>query len=313
MGRVIFTKFKFMTNSNNKNIQIKFGGDLHEIDVDLLIESLVNYSFVTQESATYLSPGIKVDIKIKTPQQGSFIILLDLIAQNASDLFIRENIALASEIIGIVGGLYGLKKWIAKNGKPEVVKPHEDNSIEISNNNGNITINQNVYNIYQENPKVREHLRNTFSKLKEREEITDFAIRDVDSQENIFEVEKNDFELLSSADDEIEQKKQKVIKENVELSIFKVVFKENYKWEFYFQGNKIYASVKDESFFKKIEKGEVAFRSGDRLIVDLEIEQVFNESANTFVNDSYSILKVTEHIPRVSAVQHTLNFENPKE
>jgi hypothetical protein len=29
-----------------------------------------------------------------------------------------------------------MKKWIAKNGKPEVVKPNEDNSIEISNTNG---------------------------------------------------------------------------------------------------------------------------------------------------------------------------------
>jgi hypothetical protein len=45
------------------------------------------------------------------------------------------------------------------------------------------------------------------------------------------------------------------------------------------------------------------------LIVDLEIEQVFNEAANTFVNESYSIIKVIEHIPRVSSVQHSLDFE----
>jgi len=300
-----------MNNSDNKNLEIKFGGDLHEIDVDLLIESLVNYSSVTQEAAAYLSPGIKVNIKIKAPKEGSFIILLDLIAQNAGDLFTRENATLASEIVGIVAGLYGLKKWIAKNGKPEIIKPHqEDNSIEISNTNGNITINQNVYNIYQENPKVRENLRNTFAKLKEKEEITDFIIRDSESQKNIFEVEREDFKLLASMDDEIEQKKQKVIKEKQELSVFKVVFKENYKWEFYYQGIKIYAALKDDNFFKKIEKGEIAFRSGDKLIVDLEIEQVFNESANTFVNDSYNILKVIEHIPRVSTTQHSLDFED---
>lgn len=301
-----------MTNFDNKNLEIKFGGDLHEIDVDLLIESLVSYSFVTQESAAYLSPGIRVDIKIKAPREGSFIILLDLIAQNANNLFTKENVALTSGIIGIVGGLYRFKKWIAKNGKPEVVKPTEDNSIEISNSKGNITINQDVYNIYQENPKVRENLRSTFSKLKEREEIIDFSIRDVDLKKDIFRVEKSDFALLASSDDEIEQRKRKVLKDKQELSVFKIVFRENYKWEFYYQGVKVYASIKDEDFFKKIEKGEVAFRSGDKLIVDLEIEQVFNESANTFVNDSYYILKVIEHIPRVSSVQHSLNFENNK-
>jgi len=295
---------------DNKNLEIKFGGDLHEIDVELLIESLINYSSVTQETAAYLSPGIKVDIKVKAPREGSFIILLNLIAQNARDLFTKENITLAAEIVTIVGGLYGLKKWIAKNGKPEIVKPNDDNSIEISNNNGNITISNNVYNIYQENPKVRENLRNTFAKLKEREEIIDFSIKDVDTGLDIFKVEKEDFSALASGDDEIEQRKQKVIKENQELSLFKIVFKENYKWEFFYQGIKIYASVKDETFFKKIEKGEIAFRSGDKLVVNLEIEQVFNESANIFVNEGYNILKVIEHMPRVSSVQYSLGFEN---
>lgn len=294
---------------DNKNIEIKFGGDLHEIDVDLLIESLVNYSSVTQETAAYLSPGIKVDIKIKAPKQGSFIILLDLIAQSAGDLFIRENIALAAQIVGIVGGLYGFKKWIAKNGKPEIVKPMADNSIEISNSNGNITISNNVYNVYQENPKVRENLRNTFSKLKERKEIKDFSIRDVDLDKDIFKVGREDFLALTSDDDEIEQRRQKVIKEKQNLSVFKIVFKENYKWEFFYKGTKIYASLEDKTFFKKIEKGEVAFRSGDKLVVNLEIEQIFNEAANTFVNDSFHILKVIEHIPRISSVQHSLDFE----
>ncbi len=295
--------------NRNKNLEIKFGGDLHEIDADLLIESLVNYSSVTQEASAYLSPGIRVNIKIKAPKQGSFIILLDLIAQNGGDLFTKDNIFLTAAIVEIVGGLYGLKKWIAKNGKPEIIKPVDDNSIEISNNNGKITINSNVYNIYQENPKVRENLRNTFAKLKEREEITDFSIRDVDANRDIFEVKKNDFHALASSDDEIEQRRQKVIKENQELSVFKIVFKENYKWEFFYQGTKIYASLKDEDFFKKIEKGEVAFRSGDKLVADLEIEQIFNEAANTFVNESFNILKVIEHMPRVSSIQHSLGFE----
>ncbi len=299
-----------MEKADNKNLEIIFGGDLHEISVDLLIESLVSYSSVTQEVSAYLSPNIKIDIKIKAPKQGSFIILLNLIAQNAGDLFTRDNMALAAGIVTIVGGLYGFKKWIAKNGKPEIVKPKDNDNIEISNNRGTITISKNVYNIYQENPKVRENLRNTFAKLKGREEITDFSIRDTDANSDIFRAEKDDFSSLASSDDEIEQRKQKVIKEKQELSVFKIVFKENYKWEFFYQGMKIYASFKDETFFKKIEKGEIAFRSGDKFVVDLEIEQVFNEAANNFINDSYHILKILEHIPRVSPTQGSFTFED---
>ncbi len=299
-----------MNEASSKNLEIRFGGNLHEIDVDLLVESLVSYSCVTQEASAHLSPGLKVDIKIKAPKQGSFILLLSLIAEKGGSLFTRENAALAANIVGIVGGLYTLKKWIAKNGKPETVKPLSGNSIEISNSNGKISIGNEVYNIYQENPRVRESLRNTFAKLKEKGEITDFSIRDADSGEDLFRVEKGDFPALASENDEIEQRKQKMLKEKQELSVFKIVFRENYKWEFFYQGTKIYASLKDETFFGRIEKGEVAFRSGDRLMVDLEIEQTFNEAANTFVNSSYNILKVLEHIPRISPTQHSLGFES---
>jgi hypothetical protein len=296
--------------STNKNLEIKFGGDLHEIDLDILIESLVSYSCVAQETSAYLSQGEKVDIKIKATKQGSFAVELILkVAKNTASLFSAENISLASEIVAIIGGLYGLKKWIAKYGKPEIIRPTDDENINISNKNGNITINKNVYNIYNEKPQVRENLRKTFAKLKEKEEIDDFSLKDIDTGQEIFNVSRCDFSALASDDDEVEQRKQKVIKEKQELFVFKVVFKDNYKWEFFYQGIKIYALIDDKMFFSKIEKGEIAFRSGDKLIVDLQIEQIFNESANTFVNESYNVLSVIEHIPRVYPTQPSFDFE----
>lgn len=294
---------------DDKSIEIKFGGDLEEIDVDLLIEALTNYSIVAQETASYLSPSIKVNIKIKAPQRGSFIVLLDLIAKNSGDLFTRENVAVASEIFTLVGGLYAFKKWISKNGNAEVIKQVEDNSIEIQNNQGKIVIDQRVFNIYQETPRVRENLRRTFEKLKETEEIEDFTITDSANHEEIFKASKEEFDLMSSSIDEIEKKRQVQIKEDQELAVFKLVFQENYKWEFYWLGNKVYASLSDEEFFSKIKKGEIAFRNGDRLIVDIAITQVFNEAANTFVNEKYDIVKVKEHIPRTSETQSLLNFD----
>src|SRR3989344_9560459 len=107
---------------DNRKLQIKFGGELHEIDADLLIESLVSYSSVTQEAAAYVDPTAKVNIKIKAPEKGSFVLLLDLITSNAPNLLTRENVQLTAEIVAIVGGLYGLKKWLGQNGKPEEIR-----------------------------------------------------------------------------------------------------------------------------------------------------------------------------------------------
>jgi hypothetical protein len=295
---------------DTKKIEIKFGGDLHEISVDLLIESLVSYSLVTQEAAAYIAPGALVNIKVQAPKEGSFTILLDLITENVPNLFTRENIQLATNLVAIVGSLYGLKKWISLKGKPEIIREKGDDNIEIQNKNSSIVIDKRVYNIYQNSINTRENLRKTFSKLKDEDEITNFSMKDLDNNEQIFYVDKTDFDKMASDADEIEQEKQKITKENQELSLFKIIFRENYKWEFYYQGNKIYASLDDSEFFAKVEKGEIAFRSGDKLIVNLEIEQIFNEAANTFVNNSYCITKVVQHIPRSGAKQQGLDFKN---
>ncbi|MFA6376941.1 MAG: hypothetical protein WCX69_06095, partial [Candidatus Paceibacterota bacterium] len=244
------------------------------------------------------------------PKEGSFIIDLNLVASVALILFQNSNYI--ADLITIIGDLYRFKQWISKNGKPETIKPKEDQTVEIRNTNGNITIDQRVYNIYQESPRVRANLRNTFSKLKEQEEITDFSIKDIEADKEIFRAERDEFSSMASSSDEVEQKKQKLIKENQELSVFKVVFQENFKWEFFYQGNRIYATMRDQVFFGKIERGEVAFRSGDRLTVNLEIDQIFNEAANTFVNDCYHITKVIEHIPRSPQIQSTMDFDKSK-
>ncbi|MEI7621725.1 MAG: hypothetical protein WCJ51_04275, partial [Candidatus Moraniibacteriota bacterium] len=114
--------------SDNKNLEIKFGGDLHEISAGLFIESLTSFSIVSQEASAYLSPSFTFNIKIKAPQEGSFIMLLNFIANSGGDLFTKENLSIAAEITTVVGGLYGLKKWIAQNGKPEIIEQIDDNS-----------------------------------------------------------------------------------------------------------------------------------------------------------------------------------------
>ncbi len=299
-----------MKESLDKTFEIKFGGNIHEVSLDLLIESLVSYSSLTQEVSAHISPNSKTSISVKATKEGSFRILLSIITEKAPELFSSVGISTAADIFQVVGGLFSLKSWISKNGKPETVKDSGISSLEISNNKGSIIINANVYNIYQENPKVRQSLRNTFVKLEREEEIESFSIKDLETDKNIFSVDSEDFLELASSEDEMPQRKQKVIKDSQELSLFKVVFRENYKWEFFYLGTKIYAQVSDIDFFKKIESGEIAFRSGDKMIVNLEIEQIFNESANTFVNDFYNITKVLEHLPRVASAQNSFVFEN---
>ncbi len=76
------------------------------------------------------------------------------------------------------------------------------------------------------------------------------------------------------------------------------MFQDNYKWVFYWQGNKISASIKDERFNNEVNSGMESFAKGDALRVELHVHQVFDESVDTYINKSYEIAKVLEHIPR---------------
>jgi len=308
-----------MSSETHKNLKIVYGGDSHEIDAEVLIESLVSYSVVIQEASAYLSPESKVGIKIQAQREGSFELLLDIIASEGGNTFTKENIAYAASLVTIVGGLYELKKFLSKGSdvpgedSQEVSVENSNDAVVVKTNNGKIEVSKNVYHIYQSSEKTREGLRNTFSKLKDAEEIESFEIIDQENQQEIFRAEKEDFKIMASDKDEVEQKKQTEKKDDQELSVFKIVFKEKHKWEFFYNGVRIYAAILDEEFASKVSKGEVAFRSGDRMIADIEIVQVFNEAANTFVHDEYFITKVKKHIPRVSFHQESIKFEKAEE
>lgn len=292
-----------------KNLELKFGGSLENIELETLVEALVGYSTITQEVAFFMYPHTKLNVKVRTPKRGSFIASLDLSSiQQIQSLFTTNNLGTLADILGTVAALYGFKKWLSKNGEPAQIKENEDNTIQIINLGGQITISRDVYNIYNRSPKVRENIRKTFEKLKSQDEIEDFTITDTETKKELFTCNKEDFALLAKQEEE-KQRTQVVLQSNQELSVFKVVFKEHYKWEFYYNGNKIFANIEDQIFLRRIEQGEIAFRSGDKLKADVNIKQVFSEAANTFINDSYKIVKVLEHIPRVSEGGTKLELE----
>ena len=95
----------------------------------------------------------------------------------------------------------------------------------------------------------------------------------------------------------IPDKNTRIKPEEAILTIFKVVFEKGYKWQFYYQGNKISADIKDETFYGKIDSG-AKFSKGDKLIADIEIKQTFDDSIQSYINKEYSVIKIKQRIPR---------------
>lgn len=86
----------------------------------------------------------------------------------------------------------------------------------------------------------------------------------------------------------------------------RISFDKKLKWDFYLKGNKITARVNDLDFQKRIDKGE-SFAKGDVLEVELEIKQKFDPAVNTYINRSYRINRIINHISRTE--QSKLDFD----
>jgi len=85
--------------------------------------------------------------------------------------------------------------------------------------------------------------------------------------------------------------------ETTHLYITRQSFEPNKKSDFLFKGIHISAWIADKDFWQSVDNGE-PFAKGDILFAELEIEQEFNKSFNTYENKSYVVTKVIQHIPR---------------
>lgn len=282
-----------------EELLIKFDGELNQVDANTLISSLACVVTIVNEVSQEVSPEHKIDIKINAINKGSFIINLEFITQllnDAQSLLTKDNIQVLGEIVGIIGGLLGLRKFL-KGKKPKEVK-ESNQEVAITNSDGNhLTLQKNIYNIYNSNININEALNNNFESLTNDPSITKYKLLTKDNK-SIFEADKKEFsELVYQEKIEEILPEEKIIKIRTFLHIFKIVFDNKYKWEFIYRGDKISAYVADDEFFNKIDKGE-KFSKGDTLEVEIEITQSFDKGANTYLNKCYKVLKVFSHIPR---------------
>jgi hypothetical protein len=106
----------------------------------------------------------------------------------------------------------------------------------------------------------------------------------------------------------VPQPEQRKILENVSVYEVKPSFNRKLKWEVLYHGLRIPVKVKDARFLDRVESGE-KFAKGDALIVTLRIEQRLDKQMRTYINKTYEIVEVKQHVPLQPLVQGT--FELP--
>ena len=292
---------------NGNNFKIKFDGQTHQVDAQILISSLIHTTTIIQELNKCLDTGKKISIKVNAPEKGSFLINIELLEttfESIKGIFTKENILFVGGIISGLVALIELKKHL-KGKFPKEIKNENDQTIIVNGDNNQFFINSKIYNIYEHSSVINDALSQNFDTLDNDPAISAFEITD-DKEQPYVRVERSDFKDLSQKTEIIDENRKTII-ENTQLHIVRLSFEENLKWDFYYRGNKISAKIADPNFQKLIDAGE-SFAKGDALEVELQINQFFDNSVNTYINKSYQVNRIIKHHSR--SEQQKINFEN---
>jgi len=288
------------------NFKIKFDGEQHQIDANTFLNNLLHTTSIIQEINKGLDSGKKIEIKIKALEKGSFLVDMSLI-ESALDslktLLTKENIEFSAIILSGLVSIIQLKKHL-KGKKPKLIKNINNTEVSIENNDGDVLIMKDVIvNIYNNSPIIKDAISQSFETLENDPSIEGYEILD-GKDVSLVEVKRDCFAYMAIKSEEINEG-ERILTEAATLHIVRLSFENNLKWDFYYRGNKIPAKIADDKFYELIDKGE-SFAKGDILEVELQIHQRWDESVNTFINKSYTVLNILRHLPR--NIQQKLDF-----
>lgn len=281
-------------------LKLKYGGDSHSIDANTYINSLIHFTTIVQEVNKEIDIDKKVDVRIQANRPGSFVVDLVVVTQDIAgqlrSMFTAENVKYATTVINAVTGVYKIAQFL-KGKKANAVVTNKDGTVIIHSNHGTININTAASSeVYMNSSVVREAIAKEFETLDADKNVESFQLLDT-NETPLVDIPKEEFYNISDPEEEIVEINERVLPVEANLNIITQDWELKKKWDFYYNGNRISAKMKDPGFQKLLDSGE-PFRKGDSLEVDMEIRQEYVVAADAYVNRSYTITKIRKHTIR---------------
>lgn len=313
------------TQNEHVSFVYKLGGGPTEIDVFALAPALLSLGKLIQESNQTLYPeGHQIAVNAKPFKEGSFIVDITLFhAEAFYPIFAIGKDIPPQQIVQLLG-LIGLIKNASivsstansvldlikklKGNKPSKIEELKGGDYRYSSGQNAFTVNGSVHKLVQNN----EVTINIYESLAKPLEETPFQ-----SVESYLENEPEDTQSLVTKDDvpalkkfasatRSEERIEENIQENVLLNPKRGAFEgDGSQWSFHRGSEKITATIKDQSFLKKVELGDIRPNHSDLMKVTIkEIQKVVGTEVKS---SKYEILEVTDY--KIGPRQ--MNIETP--
>jgi hypothetical protein len=294
-------KTKMDTISNN--IEFKYKGGEHSIDLNTLLATQMNYVALINTIKNQYYPDAKLSINVQGFEKGSFEIHQIFEMTVASGVILFGNINYVKEVFDIFKFYVDIKKFLGGK-KPDLVDKLGNGMINLVNNgNNNMTIlnvSEKAYELYQTSYNSHRVLQKIAEALDRDDNIEGIEVINQTTNEIITGVDREQFPILRTENPNFDDNVEETIVENAMLNIVKLEIapSKNSKWDFIYDGRKINSVlIADDDFLNEVADG-LQFSNGDILRVDLKITSRLDTTCMAYVNEKYTITKVTEIIHR---------------
>jgi hypothetical protein len=289
MGTIHLTQFE-------DSFVIHFGGEFARINAYTLASSLVNLADAAKAANTSINPGFEIEVIVEALGSGSFRARLRTIYKEAENLFSRESLrAIVLSVIATFiyeNTLAPADDIIVNVGTNEVVVEHKDKRIVIPR-----AIHDAIEHV-RKSPQFLKGVSQTMRTVEADPSITSIGFsRTLEGPPEI-NIPRDRFAALPIILDAPSDGGRE-LEEITDVEILRAILERSRRrWEFVWNGMTISAPVTDKKFYDDFFAHRIMIAPGDALRVRLRIRQQRAPGLGIFVNESYEITEVINHIPR---------------
>jgi hypothetical protein len=280
------------------SFKVVYEGDQHDIEAAVLLDSIGSVTDLVSKVNKELGDD-KRDLKmrISAPERGSFGIDLSLLTEAAGTVMsVQEEISYTASLVTLITALYKLHQFLGADDPAKTEQ--QGDTYRVYNNDGDVQeYDADVVQIYLQSEDARDKLNETYRSTKRDERVEGFRIEDPETGEHQFRADREEFERLSGPKEE-EEEIRTVEDEEELVTLTRVPLDDpERRWEILWEGERVGVDVEDIGFLAKVQMGDVSFRRGDRLSIDLEREQEYNRTLEDWETTNYIIKTVHNYIP----------------
>jgi hypothetical protein len=286
---------ELVLDTSGEEIVLYFDIESEGLDAQTFGNALLSFDELYRAINEILNPGVEVEIDFIRSDRGSIRAVLRSFKRDTKTLLdhpllyiifpfllaILASAVTSNDVKIIVND----DSYIVEHGNKQIVLPREaeDKAKRV-----------------ERDPSVRRSVRNFFSVVE-----SDPNVRGVDFRsptvpdEPVIPIEREKFaslrDLSEVTEPDLPKEKEETYFRQKVVVVTAVLEKSKRKWQFLWNGQKVWADIHDDNFFEKLTLHEYEFGQGDSLVVDLVAAQVLNEFVKAYETKSYYIEKVHSH------------------